>query len=135
MTENEEKGLKMSLTEAANRYHVTRQAIFLAIKKRNLKAHQEGRQWYIYERDIDEYRASKYNREKSKFNGQYLYSREKHEMSPRQCAKLFGVEEQHIYYLVHVGKLEAEKRGYAIVIKYEDAMKRLGEDPRQEKFA
>ena len=125
----------MSMSDLARKYHVTRQAVFKVIEKGLIPAHREGREWRVFEADYNEFRAAKYNRCRSKFNGDLLYRPDFQEMSPRQCAKLFGLHEQHVYYLVRHKKIPFEKRGAAVILRFEDCMKKFGPDERQQKFA
>lgn len=133
MIENELDNL-MSITTLAEKYHLTRQAIFKAMQKGDLTGHRIGREWCICEKEYMQYRSQKYNRMKSKFNGMPLYSSTEKEISPRQCAKLFGFPEQHIYYLIRSGWLPCEKRGAALVLKYDECMRILGENENQMRF-
>ncbi len=132
---NEEKPPRYTLREAARKYHVTNQAIYVAIRKKKLKAYKDKDRWYINVSDLDDYQAYKYSRERSIYNGESLYKAEEKEISVRQCAKLFGVNEQHIYYLVRTHKISYVKRGSAVILKYDECMKQFGENSKQIKFA
>lgn len=135
MIETEERGQLLSLTDAARKYHVTRQAVYRAIDKGLVPAYKHKNQWRLYEKDYDEFRANKYNRCKSKFNGKLLYDPINKELSPRQVAKMFGKNEQQIYYMIKKGRLPHERRGAAVILTYEACMARLGEDEEQLRFA
>jgi len=110
-----------SLNKAAAYAHVTRQAIFLAIKKKQLKAERNaigGRiYWFIKRSDLDEYRSTKYNREKRMLEGEHIISLEKDKWSVLHAAKAIAhmlgrpYPAAHIYYLLRVGKLRGSKRG------------------------
>jgi excisionase family DNA binding protein len=126
----------LSMTQIAEKYNVTRQSVYLAIAKGKLKACQIGNVWRIMDRDYQEYRMQKYNRMRSKFNGLPLFQADKQELSCHQVAKLFGVLPQHVYYLIRSNQIPFEKRGTAIILKYEDCMKHFSqENPQQMTFA
>lgn len=110
----------VSITEAAKINNVTRQAIYVAIKQRKLKAHKDSTRWTIELTDLEDYRRQKYSRAKSKFNGELLFDNEKGFYSVNQVAKALGVPAQKIYYATRIGMLKATRRGAAWVIHTED---------------
>jgi len=118
----------LSLAEAAEYAHVTRQAIYVAIRKRGLPAVKKNRQWCISRKDLDEYRANKYNRDKRKFNDEFIFDMEKGHFSVQQVCKVISAtlkrpySLQHIYYLMRRGKLKAFRMGAAWVIAKDDAV-------------
>lgn len=124
---------------------LTRQAIFVAIRKGKLIAHQENRKWYIYEKDMQTYRENKYRRDSSKFQGLPLFDPEQKQLSVAASAKFMGCTPQKIYYLARTGQIPHVRKGNAIVISYDDLLKlkdcydSLGrlrkEDKRQTRFA
>jgi excisionase family DNA binding protein len=65
-----------------------------------------------------DYQMNKYSREKSKFNGEPLFST--NEYSVNHLAKRLGVHPQHVYYLLRRGVLKADKRGSAWIISDEE---------------
>jgi excisionase family DNA binding protein len=69
------------------------------------------------------------------FNGQPLYNKALKEMSLRQAAKLLGVHEQHLYYLVKKGRLPHVRRGAAIVLSYDELQKMFTPKQDQMRFA
>ena len=61
----EEAGKRVvSITEAARINNVTRQAIYVAIKQKKLKAFKDSTRWTIDLKDLEEYRKHKYSRTK-----------------------------------------------------------------------
>ncbi len=114
-----EKGA-VSITEAAKINKVTRQAIYVAIKQKKLKARKETTRWVIDLDDLDEYRRNKYSRSKSMFNGELLFDNCKGYFSVNQVAKMLNVPAQKIYYATRVGLLKASRRGAAWVIHMDD---------------
>lgn len=136
MTEtNQDKGEALPIEELSYKYHVTRQAIYIALRKDKVPYHKINRRIFIYEKDYNDYRAFRYSREKSKFNGSLVYDPQQQELSIRQCAKLMGVDQHKIYYLVYTGKIPCSRKGTAIVIKYDDCVNYLGNNSKQRSFA
>lgn len=110
----------VSITEAARINNVTRQAIYVAIKQRKLKAHKDSTRWTIDLKDLEEYRKHKYSRTKSMFDGELLFDNAKGYYSVNQVAELLGVPAQKIYYATRVGLLKAIRKGAAWVIHSND---------------
>lgn len=110
----------VSITEAARINNVTRQAIYVAIKQKKLKATKDSTRWTIHLDDLEEYRRNKYSRTKSMFNGELLFDNRKGYYSVNQAAKLLNVPAQKIYYATRVGLLKATRRGAAWVILTDD---------------
>lgn len=115
-----ETGKVVSITEAARINNVTRQAIYVAIKQKKLKATKDSTRWTIHLDDLEEYRKNKYSRTKSMFDGELLFDNRKGYFSVNQTAKLLGVPAQKIYYATRVGLLKAHRKGAAWVIHTED---------------
>lgn len=111
-----EAGKVVSITEAARINNVTRQAIYVAIKQKKLRATKSATRWTIHLDDLEEYRLNKYSRTKSMFNGELLFDNRKGFYSVNQAARLLGVPAQKIYYATRVGLLKASRRGAAWVI-------------------
>ncbi len=110
----------VSITEAARINNVTRQAIYVAIKQKKLKASKDSTRWTIDLSDLDEYRNNKYSRTKSLFNGELLFDVKKGFYSINQTAKLLNVPAQKIYYATRVGLLKSHRKGAAWVIHIDD---------------
>lgn len=125
MTKNKEAsegadGKLVTITEAARRNNVTRQAIYVAIKLNKLKARKETTRWTIHLDDLEEYRKQKYSRTKSTFNGELLFDNNKGYFSINQIAELLNVPAQKIYYATRIGLLKAHRKGAAWVVHNED---------------
>jgi excisionase family DNA binding protein len=60
----------VTLSEAAKINNVTRQAIYVAIKQKKLRAYKNPTRWIIDLDDLDDYRKMKYSRTKSVHNGE-----------------------------------------------------------------
>ena len=56
----------LTVSQAAKKNNLTRQAIFFAIKTNRLNAKKENGIWLITEKDLNEYFNQKYSRSKSK---------------------------------------------------------------------
>ncbi len=110
----------VSITEAAKINNVTRQAIYVAIKQKKLKAYKDATRWTIDLEDLENYRKSKYSRTKSMFNGELLFDNHKGYFSVNQVAKMLNVPAQKIYYATRVGLMKAHRKGAAWVIHMED---------------
>jgi excisionase family DNA binding protein len=118
-TEGSQKKV-VSITEAAKINNVTRQAIYVAIKQKKLKAHKDTTRWTIDLEDLEIYRKEKYSRTKSVFDGELLFDNKKGFFSVNQVAKMLGVPAQKIYYATRVGLLKAIRKGAAWVIHQDD---------------
>jgi len=110
----------VSITEAAKINNVTRQAIYVAIKQKKLKASKDATRWTIDLEDLENYRKQKYSRAKSMFNGELLFDNNKGFYSINQVAKMLGVPAQKIYYATRVGLMKASRKGAAWVIHAND---------------
>ncbi len=110
----------VSITEAARINNVTRQAIYVAIKQKKLKARKESTRWTISLDDLIEYRSNKYSRAKSMYNGELVFDNSKGYYSVNQVAKMLGVPAQKIYYATRIGLLKASRKGAAWVIFADD---------------
>jgi excisionase family DNA binding protein len=118
---NSEKESKVvSITEAARINNVTRQAIYVAIKQKKLKATKDATRWTIHLDDLEEYRTNKYSRTKSMFDGELLFDSDKGFHSVNHAANLLGVPAQTFYYATRVGLLKAHRKGAAWVIHTDD---------------
>jgi excisionase family DNA binding protein len=110
----------VSITEAAKINNVTRQAIYVAIKQKKLKAYKDATRWTIDLEDLENYRNGKYSRTKSMFNGELLFDNHKGYYSVNQVAKMLNVPAQKIYYATRVGLMKAIRKGAAWVIHIDD---------------
>jgi len=111
---------RVSITEAARINNVTRQAIYVAIKQKKLRATKESTRWVIDLEDLEKYRVNKYSRAKSTFDGELLFNNNDGYYSVNQTAKMLGVPAQKIYYATRVGHLKAIRKGAAWVVHIDD---------------
>jgi len=117
---NSQKKRVVSITEAARINGVTRQAIYVAIKQKKLKAYKDGARWIIELNDLEEYRRNKYSRAKSTYEGDLLFNNEEGFYSVNQVAKMLGVPAQKIYYATRIKMLKAIRKGAAWVLHIDD---------------
>ena len=110
----------VSITEAAKINNVTRQAIYVAIKLKKLRATKDTSRWVINLDDLMEYRKQKYSRTKSTFQGELLFDNTKGYYSINQAAKILNVPAQKLYYATRAGYLKASRKGAAWVIHVDD---------------
>lgn len=121
----------VSITEAARINNVTRQAIYVAIKQKKLRATKNTR-WEIDLHDLEEYRSNKYSRTKSMFDGELLFDNHRGYYSVNQVADQLGVPAQKIYYATRTGMIKGSRKGAAWVI-HTDEIKRYREEYLQKK--
>lgn len=110
----------VSITEAARINNVTRQAIYVAIKQKKLKATKDATRWTIHLDDLEEYRTNKYSRTKSMFDGELLFDNRRGYYSVNQVAQMLNVPAQKIYYATRVGLMKAHRKGAAWVVHIDD---------------
>ncbi len=117
--ENKEDRKVVSITEAAKINQVTRQAIYVAIKQKKLKATKKTR-WEIELKDLEEYRRNKYSRTKSMYDGELLFDNQRGYFSVNQVAKMLGVPSQKVYYATRTGMIKGSRKGAAWVIHMDE---------------
>src|SRR5580692_6917842 len=87
----------VTLSEAAKINDVTRQAIYVAIKQKKLRAYKNPTRWIIDIEDLEQYRNLKYSRTKSMHNGELIFDNKKGFYSIQQASKILNVPYQKIY--------------------------------------
>lgn len=124
----------LTVSQAASLSHVTRQAIYSAIKHGRLIAKFHEKNWYVTTADLESYRISKYNRDLRKRDGEYIFDLEKGHFSVQQVSKVLSAAlgrpypAQHLYYLLRTGDLQAFRIGKTWVIKKEHAVALLEQE-------
>ena len=124
----------LTLRQAAEYAHVTRQAIYLALRNRGLTALKANGRWYIKRGDIDEYRKSKYDRSKRRIEGELVHDLDKGNFSVMHLAKIFSLPisegglgrpytTQRIYYLLRIGEIKALRKGATWIIPKEEVVR------------
>ncbi|SGA33718.1 euo protein [Chlamydia abortus] len=105
----------VSITQAAKLHNVTRQAIYVAIKQKKLKASKTTR-WEIDLKDLEDYKRNRYSRKKSLYQGELLFDNDKGCYSVNQVADMLGIPVQKVYYATRTGTMRGERKGAAWVI-------------------
>ena len=113
----------VTLSEAAKINNVTRQAIYVAIKQKKLRAYKNPTRWIIDIEDLEHYRKLKYSRTKSMHNGELIFDHKKGFFSIQQAAKMLNVPYQKVYYATRIGLLKAIRKGSAWVVHIDDLKK------------
>jgi excisionase family DNA binding protein len=121
--ESDSKKIFVTLSEAAKINDVTRQAIYVAIKQKKLRAYKNPTRWVIDLEDLEQYKKLKYSRTKSMHNGELIFDQEKGFFSIQQAAKMLNVPYQKIYYATRIGLLKAIRKGAAWVVHIDDLKK------------
>jgi predicted site-specific integrase-resolvase len=100
---------------------VTRQAVYLAIKKGKLKAYRDL-DWFfrVTEEAITEYKQNLFSRDKSKFNEGPLYDTEKGEYSLRKAAEYLGIQYCSLYNHMKHERIKATRKGAAWIFHQSD---------------
>ncbi len=110
----------VTLSEAAKINNVTRQAIYVAIKQKKLRAYKNPTRWIIDLDDLEDYRKMKYSRAKSVHNGELLFDNSKGFYSIQQASKMLNIPYQKVYYATRIGLMKAIRKGSAWVIHIDD---------------
>ena len=113
----------VTLSEAAKINNVTRQAIYVAIKQKKLRAYKNPTRWIIDIDDLDQYRKLKYSRTKSMHEGELIFDNTKGFFSIQQASKMLNVPYQKIYYATRIGLLKSTRKGSAWVVHLDDLKK------------
>lgn len=110
----------MTVSEAARRNQVTRQALYLAIKEGRLKTHmKEGRQ-RVFVSDLESFTKERYTRKRSRLDGELIFDDAKGTLSIAQASERYNIPEQKLYYAVRVGKLPSRRARAAWVLSVAD---------------
>ena len=113
----------VTLSEAAKMNNVTRQAIYVAIKQKKLRAYKNPTRWVIEIEDLDHYKRLRYSRSKSMLDGELVFDNNKGFYSIQQASKMLDVPYQKIYYATRIGLLKASRKGSAWVVHLDDLKK------------
>lgn len=110
----------LNLTQAAQRLDVQRQAVWAALKKKRIPAEKINGRWMMTEKALDDYKATKYSRVHSVFNGRPLIDNNAGFFSLSQTAKMLGLPPQKVYFSIYSGKLKYQRKGSAYIIHMSD---------------
>lgn len=119
--------MRILMGEAADRMKVTKQAVYIAIRKGRIQAEKVGGVWMVPEEEVDRYRSQRFSRRYLTHNGEIIHCPEKGKYSPQQVANILCVPRQKIYYALRVGYIKADRLGSAWVIS-SDAMHKFAEN-------
>lgn len=110
----------LTITEASNKFGLTRQAIFFCIRTKRLEAKKIKGCWKFSVNQWNEYRKNRYNRKFSTDeNGDKIYGKEKGVYSPSMVAEMLGVNTQRIYYLIKCKIIPFDRIGHKYLITKE----------------
>lgn len=113
----------VSITEAARIKNVTRQAIYVAIRLKRLKAYKDNDVLKVFLVDLKEYDSRKYSREYHSFiDGKPIFDESKGYFSVDKASVRINVPVQKLYYAIRSGKLKASRKNAAWVIHVSDLM-------------
>lgn len=124
----------MKLYDVAKFANVTKQSIYLAIRKGKLRALKVERRWEITSENLEEYAKNKYSRKNSRIKGELVFDSAKGELSLQQAREFLSQELQvnvplqRLYYLMRLGKLKSFKKGGAYVLMKEDVLSILKQE-------
>ena len=104
-----EKMKMLTILEASDYLKVSRQAVYIAIQKKRIKANKVNGKFLISERMLDDYRKTKHDRRIS------LKLTDK-EFTTKDAAKLMGIGKSALYYMIRGGGVKSHRRGFAYII-------------------
>jgi excisionase family DNA binding protein len=102
----------LSVSEVAEKFDVTKNAIYQAIRKNHLPANFYQKKWIIDANDLEKYYQERYKRKS--------FDKSKGELSVIDCAKMLGKSIDCVYYALRKRHLKHFRRGCAYVIKLND---------------
>jgi hypothetical protein len=110
----------LSLTQAAKMKKVTRQAIYIAIRSKRLKASKVDGKWKIDVCDLEEYEKYKYDRSRSFLGEDKVFDPDQGRLSVYMASKRLSVKTNDLYYQIRRGNLKGSKNGMYWVINEND---------------
>jgi excisionase family DNA binding protein len=110
----------VTVSEAAKIKKVTRQAIYLAIREKKLRAYKHGDTFKVFLMDLVEYDRQRYSRVNSVIDGEKVFDEEKGCVSVEKAAQMISVPRQKLYYAVRKGMLKSTRKGNSYVINIQD---------------
>lgn len=118
--EEADRGKLLTINEAARLSHVTRQAIYVAIKQKKLRAFKQTARWNIHLDDLEDYRLLRYSRSHSVYGGDLLFDNMQGFYSIAQTAQMLHLSAQRIYHATRIKRLKAGRKGAAWIIHIDD---------------
>ncbi len=113
----------VSVSEAARIKKVTRQAIYLAIRLKRLKAYKHDDRWKVFLVDLEQYDSRRFSRVfHSSVDGKPIFDEEKGYFSVDRASKMINVPKQKLYYAIRRGTLPARRVRASYVIHVTDLL-------------
>lgn len=113
----------VSVSEAARIKKVTRQAIYLAIRLKRLKAYRHGDRWKVFLVDLKAYDLKRFSRVyHSTIDGEPVFDEEKGYFSVHKASAMINVPKQKLYYAIRRGALKAIRKKAALVVHVSDLL-------------
>lgn len=111
--------------------HPTRQAIYVAVIKGNLKAtkrlsHHGKMTWMITPEDLEEYQNNKYSTDRRRINGELVFDKRQGRISVKYAADLlsqmlgYQITESSMYYKLRTGEIPCSRKGSTYIINETD---------------
>ncbi len=110
----------VSVSEAAKIKNVTRQAIYLAIRLKRLKAFKYNEKWRVFLEDLTQYDKERYSRLRVFIDGQPLFDESKGFISIDKCSNITGIPKQKLYYAARKGTLKAVRKRSSWIVHLDD---------------
>ena len=110
----------VTIPEAARIKKVTRQALYLAIREKRLRAYKHGDTFKVFLTDLVEFDRQRYSRINSVIDGEKIFDEEKGHVSVEKASQMISIPRQKIYYAIRKGILKTVRKGNAYVINVED---------------
>lgn len=122
----------VTVSQAAKIKNVTRQAVYLAIKLKRLKAYRHNDRWKVFLTDLKSYDDKRFSRVyHSTVNGKPVFDESKGIVSVERAAQLINVPRQKLYYAIRSGKLKATRKKAAWVVNVLDLFAYHHTSPRK----
>lgn len=112
----------LTLKEAAVHENLTKQALYVSIRKGRLLAEKKHRKWMISFESLDEYRRNRYSRSLSRHKGNLIFDKDKGLYTIKEAAQILGCHYQHVYHATRWGHLKSKRVRSSWVIHIDDVM-------------
>lgn len=114
----------VTVSQAAKIKQVTRQAIYLAIRLKRLKAYRHDDHWKVFLVDLNEYDNNRYSRVyHSTLDGKPVFDEAKGYFSVLKASRMINVTKQQLYYAIRKKWLKVTRKNAAIVVHVSDLFK------------
>lgn len=117
------------ISDACRILNISRQGVYVAIKKKKLVATKIGNRFFFKKSVLFEYLNNKYNRDLRKKDGECIFDLKKGTLSVSQATRVYSVgigypcSNQRIYYLLRTGQIKASRVGAAWVVDRKSLLK------------